>query len=101
MVTGSSFVSPKGCATDAGAVQNSITAIPRGPLCSARRDCAPAAAVKKIIALATTALWRILLNASNFLGSFNMLQAADKAPDFSLQDESGATRKLSEFRGRD
>ena len=30
-----------------------------------------------------------------------MLQAGDKAPEFSLQDESGATRKLSEFRGRD
>lgn len=30
-----------------------------------------------------------------------MLQAGDKAPDFSLQDENNATRKLSEFRGRD
>lgn len=30
-----------------------------------------------------------------------MLQAGDKAPDFSLQDEQGTTRKLSEFRGRD
>jgi thioredoxin-dependent peroxiredoxin len=30
-----------------------------------------------------------------------MLQTGDKAPDFSLQDENSATRKLSDFRGRD
>jgi peroxiredoxin Q/BCP len=38
---------------------------------------------------------------SNLGRDFGMLQPGDKAPDFNLQDEHGALRKLSDFRGRD
>jgi peroxiredoxin len=53
------------------------------------------------MALATTARRQLISNVPNMGRNLSMLQAGDKAPDFSLQDENSATRKLSEFRGRD
>jgi hypothetical protein len=69
-------------------------------LCSLRFDCASAGATR-ISKLATIAAQRLMWSVSNLGRDFGMLQPGDKAPDFNLQDEHGALRKLSDFRGRD
>ena len=46
------------------------------------------------------AAWEMLARFESWRGDIRMLQPGDEAPDFTVKDHTGKTRKLSDYRGK-